>query len=88
MLCQLSYAPTGSNASVVALPGGRVAPVAASQRRALGALFLVLAIFFAGIAVTAFGAEDRTVWVIGAAAGGLALWMASMSFRNLRRRAR
>jgi hypothetical protein len=62
--------------------------VAASQRRALGALFLVLAIFFAGIAFTAFASEDRTVWVVGVAAGGLALWLASLSARNLRRRAR
>jgi hypothetical protein len=62
--------------------------VAASQRRALGALFLVLAIFFAGIAFAAFAAEDRAVWVIGAAAGALALWMAGLSVRNLRRRAR
>ena len=62
--------------------------MAASQRRALGALFLVLAIFFAGIAFTAFAAEDRAVWVIGIAAAGLALWMAGLSIRNLRRRAR
>jgi hypothetical protein len=62
--------------------------VAASQRRALGALFFVLAIFFAGIAFTAFASEDRSVWVIGAAAGGLALWLAGLSLRNLRRRAR
>jgi hypothetical protein len=62
--------------------------VAASQRRALGALFLVLAIFFAGIAAAAFAAEESTVWVIGAAAAGLALWLLSLSFRNLRRRAR
>jgi hypothetical protein len=62
--------------------------VAASQRRALGALFLVLAIFFAGIAFSAFAAEDRTVWVVGVASGAVALWLASASFRNLRRRAR
>jgi hypothetical protein len=61
--------------------------VAASQRRALGALFLVLAIFFGGIAFSAFAAEDRTVWVVGVAAGAVALWLASASFRNLRRRA-
>ena len=47
--------------------------MAVSQRRALGALFLVLAVFFTGIAVSAFSAEDRTVWVIGVAAAGLAM---------------
>jgi hypothetical protein len=62
--------------------------VAGSQRRALGALFLVLAIFFAGIAFTAFASEDRSVWVIGAAAAGLGLWLLSLAARNLRRSAR
>jgi hypothetical protein len=62
--------------------------VVASQRRAMGALFLVLAIFFAGIAVTAFASEDRPVWVIGVAAAGLALWLLSLAARNLRRGAR
>jgi hypothetical protein len=62
--------------------------VAASQRRALGALFLVLAIFFAGIAFTAFASEDRAVWVIGGAAAGLGLWLLSLAARNLRRSAR
>jgi hypothetical protein len=62
--------------------------VAASQRRALGALFLVLAVFFSGIAFTAFAAEDRKVWVIGAAAGGLALWLAGLAARSFRRPAR
>jgi hypothetical protein len=68
--------------------GGRVAAVAASQRRALGALFLVLAVFFAGVAFSAFASEDRTVWVIGVAAGGLALWLAGLAVRGLRHRAR
>jgi hypothetical protein len=62
--------------------------VAASQRRALGALFLVLAVFFAGIAFTAFASEEREVWVVGVAAAGLALWLASLALRGLRRRAR
>ena len=56
-----------------------------AHRRALGALFLLLAIFFAGIAFTAFNAEEKTVWVVGAAAGAMALWMAGLSFRSLRR---
>jgi hypothetical protein len=85
VLCQLSYAPTGSALSVVATFGARVAAVAASQRRALGALFLILAVFFAGIAVTAFGAEDRAVWVVGVAAAAIALWLASLAARALRR---
>jgi hypothetical protein len=54
---------------------------APSQRRALGALFALIAIFFVGIAVTAFEAE---VWVVTIAAGALALWMASMAVRALR----
>jgi hypothetical protein len=62
--------------------------VAVSQRRALGALFLILAVFFTGIAVTAFSSEDRTVWVVGVAAAGLALWLAGLAFRGLRHRAR
>jgi hypothetical protein len=53
---------------------------APSQRRALGALFSLIAIFFVGIAVTAFEAE---VWVVTIAAGALALWMGSMAFRAL-----
>ncbi|MBA2567937.1 MAG: hypothetical protein H0V11_01180 [Actinobacteria bacterium] len=62
--------------------------MAASQRRALGALFLVLAVFFTGIALTAFSSEDRTVWVVGVAAGVIALWLAGMAFKGLRHRAR
>jgi hypothetical protein len=62
--------------------------VAGSQRRALGALFLVLAVFFTGIAVTAFSSEDRTVWVVGFAAAGIALWLAGMALKGLWHRAR
>jgi hypothetical protein len=62
--------------------------MAVPQRRALGALFLVLAILFAGIAFTAFAAEEREVWVIGVAAAGLALWLAGMGLRGLWHRAR
>jgi len=54
---------------------------APSQRRALGALFLVLAIAFAGIAFAAGAAEE---WVIVAAAAAIALWMAGMAVRGLR----
>ena len=55
---------------------------APSQRRALGALFLVLAAAFAGIAVTAAGAG---VWIVAVAAGVLAAWLVGMSGRALRR---
>ena len=62
--------------------------MAVSQRRALGALFLVLAIFFTGVAVSAFSAENRTVWVVGVAAAGLALWLLALALRGLWHRAR
>jgi hypothetical protein len=62
--------------------------VAGSQRRALGALFLVLAVFFAGVSFTAFAADERGVWVIGIAAAALALWLASLAAKGFRRRAR
>ena len=62
--------------------------MAVSQRRALGALFLLLAVFFTGIAVTAFSSEDRAVWVVGVAAAGLALWLAGLALRGLWHRAR
>jgi formate hydrogenlyase subunit 3/multisubunit Na+/H+ antiporter MnhD subunit len=54
---------------------------APAQRRALGALFLVLAIAFAGIAFAAGTAEE---WLIVAGAAGIALWLASLAVRGLR----
>jgi hypothetical protein len=59
---------------------------APSQRRALGALFALIAIFFVGIAVTAFEAaqDEPLIFVIVIAAGALALWMGSMAVRALR----
>jgi Na+-transporting NADH:ubiquinone oxidoreductase subunit NqrE len=59
---------------------------APSQRRALGVLFSLIAVFFLGIAATAFEAarEERTLWVVVVAAGALALWMGSMAVRALR----
>ena len=54
-----------------------------SQRHALGLLFLVLALGFAGIAVAAGGAGQ---WVIALAAAALGAWMLTMSSRLLRRR--
>ena len=56
---------------------------APSQRRALGALFLLLAAAFAGIAWAAAIARE---WVIVAAAAAIALWLAALAFRGLRPR--
>ena len=54
---------------------------APSQRRALGALFLLLAICFAGIAYAAGAARQ---WIIVGAAGAIALWMLGLAIRGLR----
>jgi hypothetical protein len=51
-----------------------------SQRHALGALFLILFLFFAGIAVAAF---DAGVWPIALAAAALALWLSTLAGRAL-----
>jgi hypothetical protein len=56
---------------------------APSQRSALGALFLLLAGLFAGIAVAAGGAE---VWPIAIAGGALSLWLLGLSVRAFRAR--
>ncbi len=52
-----------------------------SQRPALGALFLLIAVAFVGIAWTAGNAH---VWAITAAAGALAAWMGSLAWQMLR----
>jgi hypothetical protein len=56
------------------------------QRRALGALFFLLAVGVAGIAfAAAYGARHVGAgWVIAVAALALAGWFASMAFRALR----
>ena len=54
----------------------------ASQRRALGVLFLFLAVFFVGIAATAVMAGGSAL-VIGVAAAVLALWIGSFGLRAL-----
>jgi hypothetical protein len=54
-----------------------------SQRRALGALFLVLGLGFAGIAYAAGVARQ---WVIAVAAAAIAIWFGSLSRQMLRRR--
>jgi hypothetical protein len=53
---------------------------APSQRRVLGALFGLLAVLFAGIAVAALAAG---VWPISVAAGALAVWLVSLAARAL-----
>ena len=57
-----------------------------NQRRALGALFALLAIGFVGIAfAAAYGARNVGAgWVIALAAVALAVWFASMAYRALR----
>jgi hypothetical protein len=57
-------------------------------RPALGALFLVLAIAFAGIAAAAGEAvnEEPGLLVVVVAAGAIALWLLSLALRNLRKR--
>jgi hypothetical protein len=61
---------------------------APSQRPALGALFLVLAAMFAGIAIAAGSAarDQPPLWVVAAAATALSLWVASLSLRAFRSR--
>ena len=56
-------------------------------RPALGALFLVLAIAFAGIAAAAGEAitEEPGLVVVVVAAGAIALWLLSLALRNLRK---
>jgi hypothetical protein len=56
------------------------------QRRALGALFLLLAIGMAGIAfAAAYGGRNVGAgWAIALAAAALAVWLATMAFRALR----
>jgi hypothetical protein len=56
------------------------------QRRALGALFLVLAVGMAGIAFAAgYGARNVSAgWVVALAAAALALWLGSLAYKALR----
>jgi hypothetical protein len=56
------------------------------QRRALGALFFILALGFAGIAYAALSSDAgqaRRI-VVAAAAAALAVWLASLAARALR----
>jgi hypothetical protein len=56
------------------------------QRPALGALFSLLALGFAGVAFAAgYGAGGAVGrWVVVLAAAALAVWLATMAFRALR----
>ena len=57
---------------------------APSQRRALGALFLLLAVGFAGVAAAAIAAQaGARSWVIALAAAALALWLLGLAVRAL-----
>lgn len=59
-----------------------------SQRRALGALFLVLAAAFAGIAYAAGRAHSGGAarWAIAVAAAVIAAWFAGLALRAWRAR--
>jgi len=54
---------------------------APAQRRALGVLFVLLALGFGGIA---YGAASADQWVIVAAAGAIGAWFAGLALRALR----
>ena len=77
----MSYAPRfGSPIVLAAFRASRVAAVAAPPRRALGTLFLLLAVLFAGIA---YAAVVAGVWVIAVAAVALAVWIGTFGLRAL-----
>ena len=63
----------------------RYAPAvrAPSQQRALGALFMLLAVAFAGIAWAAANAGE---WAIVAGAAAVGLWLGGLAYRGLRPR--
>jgi hypothetical protein len=59
----------------------------AAQRRVQGAFFLLLAIFFAGIAAAGSVAardDEPGLWVVVVAAGAIALWFLGVAARALR----
>jgi len=57
--------------------------VARPNRPSLGALFLLLAASFAGIAYVS-AREGGRAWVIAVAASALAVWMGELAYRSLR----
>jgi hypothetical protein len=56
------------------------------QRRALGALFTLLALALAGVAYeSAHGAGGSAGrWIVAAASAAIAIWLATLAFRALR----
>jgi hypothetical protein len=60
--------------------------MAPPKRPSLGALFLVLAVCFAGIAYAAARAAEHRpgLWAIVAGAAALTLWLAALGVRSLR----
>ena len=59
----------------------------AGQRRAQGAFFLLLAVFFAGIAAAGGAAArdgENGLWVVAIAAAAIALWFLGVATRSLR----
>ena len=54
-----------------------------SQRRTLGALFLLLAVAFAGIA---WAAGQAGQWAIVAGAAAIGVWLGGLAVRSLRPR--
>ena len=80
-LYQLSYAPRTHG-----LYPGPIRDHGGVQRRALGALFGLLALALAGIAYeSAHGAGGSAGrWIVAGAAAAIAVWLASLAWRALR----
>jgi hypothetical protein len=57
--------------------------MAQGKRPALGALFLILTVLFAGVAYAAARAGSAA-WIVAGASALLAVWMAELAFRTLR----
>jgi hypothetical protein len=53
------------------------------KRPALGALFLLLAVGFAGVAYAAAVAGDAA-WIVAGAAALMAVWMGEQAYKSLR----
>jgi hypothetical protein len=53
------------------------------RRPALGALFILLAVAFAGVAYAAAVAGEAA-WIVAGAAALMAVWMAEQAFKALR----
>ena len=84
MLCQLSYGPPLADPVYRGADAGLTLRVMARRKRpALGALFLLLALGFAGIAYSAAVAGDAA-WIVAGAAALMAVWMGEQAYRSLR----